>query len=53
MLAAMRGNAALAQLLMERGANLTRTDSQGKTAAAYASEEGYGDLAGLLSRNQK
>jgi serine/threonine protein kinase len=53
MLAAMRGNDALVHLLVERGASVTRTDSRGETALAYVDEEGYGELAGVLSRNQK
>jgi ankyrin repeat protein len=53
MLAAMRGNAAMARLLVDRGASASRVDTYGKTAAAYAGEEGYQELAGLLSQRLK
>jgi serine/threonine protein kinase len=53
MQAAMRGNVAMARLLLERGASASRVDTYGKTAAAYAGEEGYRELTGLLSQNLK
>jgi ankyrin repeat protein len=53
MIAARRGNVALAHLLLERGANVARTDTHGMTAAAYAAAEGYGELAAPLSKNLK
>jgi hypothetical protein len=46
--AAMRGNLPLVQLLLARGADPKRSDSHGKTALAYAQEEGYPEIAGLL-----
>jgi hypothetical protein len=41
------------RLLLERGADSAHIDSHGKTAAAYAEDEGYEELKGLLSQSLK
>jgi ankyrin repeat protein len=46
----MRGNLLMVQLLLGRGADPRLADGHGKTALAYAREEGYPEIAILLHR---
>ena len=50
MLAVMRDNRALVEILLAHSAATGKADAYGKTAPAYAREEGYSDLAALLTR---
>ena len=47
--AALLGSTPLARLLVDRGADRSLTDSDGKTAAGVARSEGHSSLAELLT----
>ena len=47
--ASRRGHLEAAHLLVEHGANIDAEDDEGKTASKVASENGYHDIAKLLS----
>ena len=49
MMAAIRGNAGLVQLLLRRGADPRLVDNKGQTALAFALKKGHADVAQLLS----
>ena len=49
MMAAIRGNKPLVQLLLERGADPALADNKGQTALTFALKKGHADVAELLS----
>lgn len=53
MMAAWYGNADAAKLLMDKGANLTATLEDGRTAIRIAQERGHPELANLLAAKLK
>jgi len=48
--AAVKGNHQIVELLLKAGADPLQQDRQGRTAAIYASESGYAELATILSQ---
>lgn len=46
--AARRGHLELCKILIEKGADISHTDSNGKTAVEYAKKAKYADVAELL-----
>jgi ankyrin repeat protein len=48
MVAAHAGHEAVVELLIERGSNPSRRDTEGRSAAAYARRAGYPHLAARL-----
>lgn len=49
MKAAVRGRSAVVSLLVERGAKISKRDKGGKTAREYATENGWPEVAEMLS----